>query len=405
MRPTQGSLALIAILGLWITVSSPAYAQIDLGAGIDVEHRVGGADSRFLTNEIASASQKPHFALHQVNLFAFSDIGEAFFFEGRLQIDDFGDEGLNPPRVGLAYLGWEPQNQSVSVSVGRLVNPFGLYPKQVLAFQHDFVTAPLLYGYGINVTQTLGYWPPAQAASATYTAWNTGLSTLYRGGYVTGAELSWTLLENTLVWDIAVVNTAPTSRTERTGSGTIAGITRVEIHPAVFWTQGLSVSHGSFMEVHPENAPLREERALRRFRQTLVGTDFRTGYGFFGLEGEVIYTIWSVPGFRDGNFVMDEDGEPVRYRLTQVGGHLDAKVEPPVLPGSYLALRGERLHFPAADDPLGGPSIEWDEDVTRLSVVVGYKLHPRILAKASFTEQTPFDGSRYSLRFQVTSLF
>lgn len=405
MRPTQGSLGLIAILGLWVALCGPTHAQIDLGAGIDVEYRAGGADSRFLTNEIASASHEPHFVLHQLNLFAFSDIGGPFFFEGRLQIDDFGDAGLNPARVGLAYLGWEPPNRSVSVSLGRLVNPFGLYPKQVLAFQNDFVTAPLLYGYGINVSPALGYWPPAQATSANYGAWDTGLSTLYRRGYVTGAQLSWTLLENTLVWDVAVVNSAPPSRSDRTGSGTIAGITRIEIHPAVFWTQGLSVSHGSFMEERPENAPLRRERSLRRFRQTLIGTDFRTGYGFFGLEGEVIYTIWSVPRFRDGNFVVDDDGEPVEYRLTQVGGHLDAKVEPPVLPGFYLALRAERLHFPTADNPLGGSSIEWDEDVTRLSAVVGYKLHPRILAKASFTEQTPFDGSRYSVRFQVTSRF
>ncbi len=411
MRTTV-KLSVVVLLGFLWAGFGPIYAQVDLGAGLDVEYRVGGPDSRFLVNEIptterASKSGIPagHFTLRQVNLFAFSELGPSFFFEGRLQVDNIGDGGLNPPRVGLAYLGWDPEDKSISVSVGRFVNPFGAYPKQSLAFRNDFAAAPLLYGYGVNVTQGHGFWPGAKSSTSGYGGWDSAVSTLYRTGYVTGGQLSWTLAEKTLVWDIAVVNNAPASRKTITGNGNVSAITRMEYRPTVFWTQGVSFSHGAFMETHSINELLRDERALGRFRQTLIGTDFRTGYGFFGLEGEVIYTIWSVPGFRDGDFVVNDDGEPVRYRLTQVGGHLDAKVEPPVLPGSYLALRGERLHFPVADDPLGGSSIKWDEDVTRLSVVVGYKLHPRILAKASFIEQTPFDGSQYSLRFQVTSMF
>jgi hypothetical protein len=293
----------------------------------------------------------------------------------------------------------------VTVSLGRFVNPFGQYPKESLAFRNDFVAAPLLYGYGVNVTQGLGYRPGARASTRGYFGWDKALSTLYRTGYVTGAQGSWTIAENTLVWDLAVVNNAPTSRKSISGAGNVAAITRLEYRPSVFWTQGLSVSHGSFMDQHPQNRPLRQTESLRRYRQTLIGTDVQTGYRYFALDGEVVYTIWSVPGFRDGSFVRDAQGDLARFDLAQWGGYVDAKVEPPFLPGSYLAVRGEHLHFPTEDHPVTGASLKWDVDVTRLSAVLGYKLHPRVIAKVSFTEQTPFDGSEYSLRFQVTSMF
>lgn len=411
MRTTH-RIAVAAVLGLWFAAWGPVYAQVDVGAGLDVEYRMGGDDSRFILNEMPTAadvpqsgSPDPHFALRQLNLFLFSELGSSFFFEGRVQVDNIGSGGLNPPRIGLAYLGWAPQDRSVSLSVGRFVTPFGLYPKQSLAFRQNFVAAPLLYGYGVNVTQGLGFWPRAVASTTGYAGWDGPLSTLYRTGYATGGLLSWTLSENTLVWDVALVNNAPASRKSLTGTSTLAAVTRLEFRPAVFWTQGLSFSHGSFMDAHPQNRPLRENVDLSSFRQTLIGTDFKTGYGYFGFEGEVAYTIWSVPGFVNGGFLTDALGDPARYRLTQVGGYLDATFEPPFLPGSYLAVRGERLHFPEAEDPLTGASFEWDDDVTRISTVIGYKIHPRILTKVSFTEQTPFDGSAYSLRVQVTSMF
>ncbi len=421
MIPTDRRLFAALLCFLFLGIGPvPVHAQVDLGAGFDVEYRMGGTDSRFLLNEIPteedvphSGSSSPHFALRQVNLFVFSGIGDDFFFEGRLQIDNIGEGGLNPPRVGLAYLGWDPRDQPFSVSAGRFVNPFGQYPKESLAFRNDFVAAPLLYGYGVNVTQGLGYWPGARSATSGYDGWDQAVSTLYRTGYVTGLQGSWTLVENTLVWDLAITNNTPASRVSITGSGNVAAITRLEYRPALFWTQGVSFSHGAFMDEHPDNAPLRGSTALNSFRQTLIGTDFQTGYSYFALSGEVAYTIWSVPGYRqdatppyrDGAFVRDEQGNPARFRLTQWGGHVDAKVEPPFLSGSYLAVRGEHLYFPKRGHPVTGATFKWDSDVTRLSAVVGYKLHRRILAKVSFTEQTPFDGSLYSLRFQVTSMF
>jgi hypothetical protein len=419
MIPTRRGL-FATLFGLVLLGVGPVHAQVDLGAGLDVEYRMGGEDSRFLLNEIPSAedvpqsgSPEPHFALRQVNLFVFSQISSDFFFEGRLQIDNIGSGGLNPPRVGLAYLGWQPQGVPITGSVGRFVNPFGQYPRQSLAFRNDFVAAPLLYGYGVNVTQGLGYRPGAQASTRGYFGWDKALTTLYRTGYVTGAKGSWTIAENTLVWDLAIVNNAPTSRKSISGAGNAAVITRMEVRPAVFWTQGVSFSHGAFMDQHPQNRPLRQNESLRRFRQTLIGTDFQTGYSYFALSGEVAYTIWSVPGYRqdatppyqDGAFVRDEQGDPARFRLTQWGGHVDAKFEPPFLSGSYLAVRGGHLYFPKRTHPVTGNTFKWDSDVTRLSAVVGYKLHPRIITKVSFTEQTPFDGSLYSLRVQVTSMF
>lgn len=411
MRTTY-RVAFLLLFGLWATGIGSVTAQVEVGAGFDAEYRMGGEDSRFLVNEIPTAedlphsgSPAPHFALRQLNLFLFSELGPDFFFEGRVQIDNIGDGGLNPPRVGLAELGWAPADRSVAISVGRLVNPFGRYPKENLAFHNDFVTAPLLYGYGVNVTQGLGYWPGARSSTTGYQGWDNAVSTLYRTGYVTGAQMSWTLVENTLAWDVALVNNAPVSRTSITGTGGLAGITRLEFRPAVFWSQGVSISHGTFMDEHPQNDALRTEASLGDFRQTLIGTDFRTGYGFFGLEGEFAYTVWSVPAFVSGQFVLDGQGEPYTYELTELGGHVDAKVEPPFVPGSYLAVRAERLQFPDAESPVSGSSFVWDEDVTRIGAVFGYKLHPRILTKVSFTEQTPFDGSRYTLRFQMTSMF
>jgi len=77
--------------------------------------------------------------INQLNLFLFSQISDAWSVNVRLQFDTWVTGELNPLRLSLAEIVWEPPDDLIRVSVGRFVNPFGLYPQRQLSVQNLFV--------------------------------------------------------------------------------------------------------------------------------------------------------------------------------------------------------------------------------------------------------------------------
>lgn len=362
---------------------------------LDVEFRMGGRESNFITNEIPNEFRYPHAVINQFNVFFFSELAENWSFNGRVQLDIWGTGRLNQPRITLAAVTYEP-SMRFSLSAGRMISPFGLYARRQLLSQNLFAAAPLMYGYFINISERRGFWPIA-GNTGIYEdgSSDVGVTTAYFGAYVTGASFNWILVPNRLNMEVAVTNAALASTLPNTNLANAAIVGRIGVQPAMWWQQGVSVSYGSFMNVDSVNARARENNPLERYRQLLLGTDFIFAYLWFELSGEVMYSRWNVPKFVDGQFVRINPGSSrlQEYTLTNLGGYVDLKIEPPFLTGSYLSFRAERIAFEPFNDPITNARTEWDRGVTRLSIAAGYKLSRNVLLRTTYSDQRT-DGDR-----------
>ncbi len=363
---------------------APLSAQIELSGSADFELAAGGEDSRFVTNEINNEFRRPHLSIRELNLFLFSDLGNNFSFTGRLQWDIWGSGRLNPLRITLAALSWEAGR--VGLTVGRFVNPFGLYPRRQLSSTGSFINAPLAYGYFINISDTRGFWPAARTVGQ-YGREDVGLTMNYFGGYVTGGLFNWVIIPQGMDVALAVTNAAPASQQDYTNLQNLGATLRLGFQPAIFWQQGISVSHGSFMRRATVNTNFDR---FEKYRQTLLGTDIVFAFSYFELSGELLYALWDVPASDNNGFQIAPDGNPEQYRLTNWSAYLDARIELPFWPGSYMAGRYERMVFDRFTPPFGSSLVStnpWDDSLIRYSFALGYRLARPVLLKFAFSEQ------------------
>ena len=375
-------LNLISILVL----AGTAAAQLELTGSLDVEISVGGKDSQFITNEINNEFRKPHVGIHQFNLFIFAPIDESFFVNARLQMDTWGSGKLNNPRLTIASLTWERENSPIRITVGRFINPFGLYPQRQLTQDNPFNHVPLAYGYFVNISEIRGFWPRL-TYSGNYGSDDVGLNTVYFGGYTNGLLFNWEVIRNILVVDVAASNVAIASSSNYTNRNNYAGIVRLGFQPFIFWNQGISVSYGTFMQRDEMNQDFEQ---IEKYNQLVIGTDLILSYSYFEISGEFIYSSWKVPGFSDNAFKLTSRGELAEFSLENYSYYIDLKIEPPFLPGSYLAARYDRLSFIDFDHPQATTRIDvphWDNDVKRYTVAIGYKLSRSVLLKLSYMDQ------------------
>jgi hypothetical protein len=361
-----------------------AHAQIEWSGSIDLEGSVGGKDSQFISNEISSDFHRPHFLINQFNLFAFSKIGDEFSFSGRLQANTWGTGQLSIPNITLATVAWQPKDSPISVSLGQIITPFGLYSRRQLSTDNLFANAPLIYDYFVNISDKRGLWPAA-GNTGTYGSDDVGLTTIYFGGYIMGGSVNWILIPNKLGVEVGVTNEAVASSADFSGLGNAAIVGRVGIQPAIWWQQGFSASYGSFMQRDDVNIGFNN---LNRYTQLVLGTDIILSYSYFEFSSEAIYALWKVPKSVQNVFKTDASGNLIEFSVADYGGYADVKFEPPFLTGSYVAVRFEKLVFPLYDDPITLKKTRWDNDVSRVSIALGYKIAKPVLLKLTYASQS-----------------
>ena len=364
------------------------FAQLELSGSLDLEVSKGGNDSRWITNEIAYQYRNLHMAVNQLNFFVFAHVSDAFYVDTRIQFDTWGTGKLNDPRVSLAVVTYEPEASSIRFSVGRYVSPFGLFPQRILAADNSFNHAPLGYAYFINISDVFGFWPGAGDGGVYGGEGDPGLTTIYFGGYNTGALFSWVVVPEIFSIDLAIANAALASQVNYTNLENVAGIVRLGFQPAIFWQQGISISHGSFMQQQDTVYSYYDD--MTSYTQTVIGTDLVLGYSYFELSGEFFYSLWDVPHFNGTDFVRDYYGNAKTFKLENYAAYLDLRYEPPFISGSYIAVRYDILRFLESDDlrDMGGINYNpWDNDVTRYQVAFGYKFAEPVLLKLSYMDQ------------------
>jgi len=369
-----------------VPVSS--FSQVDISGTLDLEVSKGGNDSRWTTNEIAYQYRNLHLAVNQLNFFVSAQVSDAFFVDTRIQFDTWGTGTLNDPRVSLAQLSYEPTDLSIRLSIGRYVSPFGLFPQRILAADNSFNHMPLGYAYFINISDVFGFWPGAGEGGIYGGEGDPGLTTIYFGGYNTGLLFNWVVVPEVFSLDLAVTNAALASQRNYTNLENIAGIVRLGFQPAIFWQQGISLSHGSFMQQQDTIYSYYDD--FTEFTQTVIGTDLVLGYAYFEVSGEFIYSMWSVPFFDGTDFIRDYYDKARAISLANYAAYVDLRYEPPFISGSYIAVRYDILKFLESDDLKNIDGMiynPWDNDVTRYQIAVGYKFAEPVLLKLSYMDQ------------------
>jgi hypothetical protein len=369
----------------------PLSAQIQISGEANFEVSRGGEDSRWTLNEIPNDFHFWHLSIYQLNVFGSAMIDDEFFFDTRVQFDKWQTGTLNAPRIAQISATWRPKESDFSITAGRFISPLGLYPKRQLQSQTNVVNMPLAYTYYTQVSETLGFWPPPPTVNQFFTT-DSGLTTAYYGGYLTGAMAEWAVIPNTLTCIAGITNTTPGSLQNYLNTDAWNILAKVQFKPSAMIDVGVGISTGRYMRRTSRNDSIFTE--ANHATQTLIVADIVLGTGYWELSGEFLYSLWNTPKFVRGRFIQNADRSLFMANMANYAWYLDARYEPPFASGMFLSARWEGVRFAHYTNETG-QSIPWENTFpsTRYTMGLGYKLSRGVQLKAAGSYQTLDDGA------------
>lgn len=382
-----------------VVLSATAQTTFRFNALGDFELSKGGPNSHFYYNEIHQDFKDIRFGITQLNLITQIEFNTQWSLNARFLLERNQGQKLDQFKIPQLNIQWLSKKRKTGITIGNFVNPFGSFNQQQLSIDRDFIGLPLAYSYYVNISDKIGFTTDmgdiTKISIDGEVQW--GSTNLYYGGYTSGAMFSWNIKPTKVNWKIALVNGASNIQKQITDPLHFGIVSRLKIQPKYFWEQGFSLSHGTFMQ----NAEVSDQLSdLKAYSQTLIGTDFKLGYGFFEFSGEIIAASFRVPVFNNEDRMFEMQDE----RLSSLSAYLDAKYELKILPGSYVVYRIDQMSFSKLTSHENQP---WDNKVLRHSLAFGYHLNQYLLARVAVSTQQVdnknWDKTQRTLRFVVTA--
>ncbi|RPI05620.1 MAG: hypothetical protein EHM64_05800, partial [Ignavibacteriae bacterium] len=166
--------------------ASTATAQIHWWGIFDFESRKGGEDSGLEKNGLPN--EYPQLTLQQLHLFMDADITPTISFTAKLANNPAKALDFKSLEMQCAYLTFSQlAGNALSISLGRIITPFGTFSKRQLPTDNPFNGQPLFVSYGQNVSSQTGFLNP-HSPTPVNTLYGGRLTTMYAGGYYTGIE-------------------------------------------------------------------------------------------------------------------------------------------------------------------------------------------------------------------------
>jgi hypothetical protein len=365
--------------------TSPLFAQttFTINALADFEYSKAGSKSHFYYNEIDQNNIDSRFSLGQLNLIGQIKFNSQWTFNTRLLVEKNKGQKFEKFAIPQLNIQWLSKKRKVGITIGSFTNPFGSYNQKQLSTERNFIGLPLAYSYYNNISDKIGFMEGMGDLNKNSidgdVQW--GSTNLYYGGYTTGTMFSWNIKPAKVNWKIALVNGASNLQKQITDPIHFGVISRLKLQPTYFWEQGFSVSHGTFFQVSEVSDQLEN---LRAFTQTVVGMDFKLGKGFFEFSGEVIGSFYKVPLFNAVDNAFEIGSYDAPQKLSNLSAYLDVKYEPSILQGSFIAYRIDHLRFGEVES---APVQNWDNNVLRHSIAIGYHINQYILARVGASTQ------------------
>jgi hypothetical protein len=401
------SMLIPAVAFVWCIFYAPLYGQIQINGEANFELSRGGEDSRWTLNEIPNDFHFWHLSIYQLNVFGSAVIDDEFFFDTRVQFDKWQTGTLNAPRIAQISATWRPSEAGYSITAGRFISPLGLYPKRQLQSQTNVVNMPLAYSYYTQISETLGFWTPPPTGNQFATT-DSGLTTAYYGGYLTGAMAEWVVVPNTLTLIGGITNTTPGSLQNYLNTDAWNVLAKVQYKPSAMIDLGVGISTGNYMRRTSRNDSVFTD--ANRARQTLIVADIVLADGYWEVSGEFLYSMWRTPKFARGRFIQNVDRSLFMADMANYGWYVDARYEPPFASGVFLTARWEGVRF-ADYVSETGQRIAWENTFpsTRYTIGVGYKLSRGVQIKAAGSYQTLDNGAPkldlYTVRAILSMMF
>jgi hypothetical protein len=388
--------------------------QLDLETMIVAEDRwaglVGGTSADSASSDWRTACAECHIAqnvrqrgkgghvsAHRLRVFADVFLGDHVYslVEVRSDRGSAPSNGRAQVRVEQAFLRLVTAGGRLGAQAGRFASPFGAYSLRHLTVVDPFLRPPLPYDY-----RTVMNWSHAPPDATELLAWKRwpeffripGVPPVWDVPYQWGGMLFGRLGPVDL--RVAAINSAPSSEPGSWGfdwdrferpSWVIGARTKLSASLEV----GASYNRGPWMEEitagaiepPPGTPPGAEPPSYRDFEQELVSVDFSFARGPVMARGEAMLDLWEVPN------VADRPQERL-YTL---------EVQSDLAAGLFVAARFGHVDFRPLDLGTGAPPVDWDDDVHRVEVSLGYRLVRNGGVLASAYRQRAGEGGRTTL--------
>lgn len=375
-------------------------AQVEWSGILDAGFTMGGSESNQLSNGISN--KYPNFNIQSLNLFIYSPISDGFSFNGKIYYDPalYGSNSF--PRIVFANVSWDPEGENFGFSIGKILTPFGLFPKRQHSPDNISFLPPLIYGYFVNVDPSRGYWPKAGETGSYGSDDKVGTPIAFRSGYQTGIK-GYFVYDDWVDVEIALTNSPVSYSVETKTNNSICTVGRLGFKPVIWYNFGFSWSYGSFMQ---NNDDIVNEK---KYKQKTLGMDYLIAYSYFELSGEYIFNQWTAPKFANEIYQRDSNQNLLEYSLISHAIYIDLKIDIPQVPGLFLAGRFDRLYFPTFINPKDVNLIErWDADIDRFTGTIGYRASKEVILKmVGFIQKnkTGIDPKDDAVAFQTSVSF
>lgn len=380
------ALLLATVLMSCLTVST-GLGQVSWSGIYDFGVRKGGADSSPNLNDIPNSYLQINVSRFQ--LFVDGVVSDDIIVSAKIsagaQLTKAPDQ-LNLELASVTFL--NVAGTTLNISAGKILTPFGLFPRRQLSPDNPLIGDPLFFRYQTNISPQAGYLDSAGILLAG-SLYGGRLSTMYRGGYYVGIEIFGSLAEELLLYDVAVMN-APLSAPSTTQNldKELAFHGRLAVRPQIWGEFGFSFSSGSFLERGSVNSVV---EPTGRFKQQTLGVDVLLSALYYEIAAEyvlnrfkapyIIYDFTVNPPYKSGLTGADE------LVLTSRELLVDVRIDVPFYPGVYLAGRYNVIRFGSITNPFAGSSsfgqsVRWDRNTDVAAVAVGFKPARGVLIKA-----------------------
>ena len=84
------------------------------------------------------------------------NFSEDWNLQTRILLDRRQGKKFDQLQLPLLHLEWAPEDQNLSLKIGRFINPFGSFNFRQLAQQRTFIGLPLAYQYYVNISDKIG---------------------------------------------------------------------------------------------------------------------------------------------------------------------------------------------------------------------------------------------------------
>lgn len=393
MKPLR---VLLTIGGLvWAGFS--VQAQIRWWGIYDFRLEKGGEDSNPWQNHLPN--EHLQLSAHQFHLFADADLSDGVGVHAMVANNPARSFDLKQIEIQLAYVSFDNLiGNALSVSVGKILTPFGAFPKRQLAPDNPLIGRPLFFDYALKISPVTGYLDSTGVANAAG-QYGGRLTSIYPGAYYVGVEAAGSFFDDVLSYDVALMN-APLSavNADYNMQEDVSFHGRLGLRPGIWGSIGVSYASGPFMQSSWYNQSFaRQYGPLTKFKQSSYGVDVLVSYLFYELNAEYILNRFDSPyitllgGGAYGNWWANRTSGGFESDEFLV----DLKVEAPFYPGLFLAARFDKMSFAAAESLKNQPSLyssgtPWDHDVTRYAVSLGYTPVHGVLIKLGY-ESTSVD--------------